>query len=157
MSFIEECPKAYSECMYVVSCIQCASPSVVIGLFLQCVYIPSLVSEVLKKYEDEFFEVVNAKYNLLKLKRKGVITQDIERRISATNDDEAKEILYDHLNHHGSLETLEKYCKVAIAADGYPNMQSLAEKIMKELSQGGWLKYIYTFIVYKIPLELKGI
>ena len=95
------------------------------------------MSEVLEKYEDEFFEVVSAKYNLLKLKRKGVITQDIERRISATNDDEAREILYDHLRHHGSVDTLSEFCKVAIAADGYPNMQRLAEKIMKELSQGG--------------------
>ena len=96
--------------------------------------------EILKKYEDEFFEVVNAKYNLLKLKRKGVITEDIERRISATNDDEAREILYDHLKLHGSLETLREYCKVTIAADGYPNMQRLAQMIMKELPQEGWFQ-----------------
>ena len=95
------------------------------------------MSEVLEKYEDEFFEVVNAKYNLLKLKRKGVITQDIERHISATNDDEGREILYEHLKVHGSLKTLDEYCKVAIAADGYPNMQRLADKIMKELQRGG--------------------
>ena len=95
------------------------------------------MSEVLEKYEENFFEVVVPKYNLLKLKRKGVITQDIERRISTTNDDEGKEILYDHLKQHSSEETLRKFCKVAIAADGYPNMQRLAEKIMNELSQGG--------------------
>ena len=114
---------------------------------MQCAYISSLVSEVLEKYEDEFFEVVNAKYNLFKLKHKGVITQDIERHISTANDYEAREILYDHLKLHGSLETLKEYCKVAIAADGYPNMQRLVEKMMKELSQGGWLKYIYTLIL----------
>ena len=96
------------------------------------------MSEVLEKYEDTFFKVVNAKYNLLKLKRKGVITQDIERRISATNDDEGREILFDHLKHHGSVDTLREFCKVAIAADGYPNMQKLAEKMMKDLTQGGW-------------------
>ena len=100
------------------------------------------MSEVLEKYEDTFFEVVNAKYNLLKLKRKGVITQDIERRISATNDDEGREILYDHLKHHGSVDTLSEFCKVAIAADGYPNMQKLGEKMMQELTQGGWFQYI---------------
>ena len=100
--------------------------------------VASLVPEVLTKYEDEFFQVVNAKYNLLKLVRKGVITQDIASRISATNDDEDREILYDHLKHHSSVDTLREYCKVAIAADGYPNMQKLAEKIMQELAQGGW-------------------
>ena len=100
------------------------------------------MSEVLEKYEDTFFEVVNAKYNLLKLKRKGVITQDIERRISATNDYEDREVLYDHLKHHSSLETLNEYCKVAIEASGYPKMQRLAVKMMKELTQGGWYQYL---------------
>ena len=99
-----------------------------------------LVTKVLTKYEDEFFQVVTAKYNLLKLVRKGVITQDIASRISATNDDEGREILYDHLKHHGSVDTLREYCKVASAADGYPNMQKLAEKIMREIPQGGWLQ-----------------
>ena len=92
------------------------------------------------KYEDEFFQVVTAKYNLLKMVRKGVITQDIASCISATNDDEGREILYDHLKHHGSVDTLREYCKVATAADGYPNMQKLAEKIMLEIPQGGWLQ-----------------
>ena len=112
------------------------------------------MSEILEKYEDEFFKVVNAKYNLLKLKRKGVITQDIEKRISATNDDEAREILYDHLKLHGSLKTLKDYCKVAISADGYPNMKRLAEKIMKELSQGGWLKsaFIQVFVAFSVVI-----
>ena len=108
------------------------------------------MSGVLEKYEDTFFEVVNAKYNLLKLKRKGVITQDIERRISATNDDEGREILYDHLKHHGSEDTLREFCKVAIAADGYPNMQKLGEKMMKELTQGGWFHYLCACSVYKM-------
>ena len=120
--------------------------------FAMCVHPILIASEVLEKYEDEFLEVVNAKYNLLKLKRKGVITQDIERRISATNDDEAREILYDHLKLRSSLETLKDYCQVAIAADGYPNMQRLADKIMKDLSQGGWLKYICTFIQVFVAL-----
>ena len=95
------------------------------------------MSEVLEKYEDEFFEVVNAKYNLLKLVHKRVITQDIERRISATNDDEAREILFAHLKLHGSKNTLMVFCDVAIAADGYPNMQRLAQNIMMELTQRG--------------------
>ena len=92
------------------------------------------------KYEDEFFQVVNAKYNLLKLVRKGVINQDIASRISAANDDEGREILYHHLRHYSSVDTLREYCKVAIAANGYPNMQKLAEKIMPELPQGGWFQ-----------------
>ena len=112
------------------------------------------MSNVLEKYEDTFFEVVNAKYNLLKLKRKGVITQDIERRISATNDDEGREILYDHLKHHGSEGTLREFCKVAIAADCYPNMQKLGEKMMKELPQGGWFQYICAVYMSKVCICL---
>ena len=94
--------------------------------------------EVLEEYEDEFFQVVHAKYNLLKMVRKNVITQDIASRISATNDDEGREILYDHLKQHGSVHTLREFCEVAIAADGYPNMQKLAEKMAQVLPRDGW-------------------
>ena len=98
------------------------------------------VPEVLKEYEDEFIQVVYPKFKLLKLVRKKVITQDIETRISATNDDDGKEILYRHLKYHGSVHSLREYCEVAMEADGYPNMQKLAEKIMQRLSQGGWFQ-----------------
>lgn len=98
------------------------------------------MSEVLEKYEDEFCRVVNAKCMLLKLIRKGVITQDLERHITTSSDADGREILYDHLKHHGSVDTLREYCKVAMTADSYPLMQKLAEKIMHELSLGGWFQ-----------------
>ena len=101
--------------------------------------LPFSVSKVLKKYEDEFVRAVNAKHNLLKLMCKGVVTQDIATRITATNDYDGKEIFYDHLKYNGSVDTLMEFCKVAIAEDGYPNMQKLAEEVVKELPpQGGW-------------------
>ena len=108
------------------------------GLFLCHAAWLSSVPEVLEEYEDEFFQVVHAKYNLLKLVRKNVITQEIASRISAANDDEGREILYDHLKHHGSVHTLREFCEVAIAANGYPNMQQLAERMVQELSRHGW-------------------
>lgn len=95
------------------------------------------MSAVLKKYEDDFFQVVDAKCNLLQLMRKGVITQDLERRITASNDAVGREILFDHLKHHSSVDTLREYCKVAFETIGYPNMQKLVEKILFELPQGG--------------------
>ena len=118
--------------------VACFDPS---GTLMWALSLPAAlpsVPEVLKEYEDEFFQVVYPKYNLLKLVRKEVITQDIATRISATNDDEGKEILYHHLKHHGSVHSLREFCEAAMAADGYPNMQKLAEKIMQRLSQGGW-------------------
>lgn len=93
------------------------------------------VSEILERYEEEFIEAVHAKHNLLKLKRKKVIPPDILTKIENVNDDEAKEILYDHLKSHGTVETLREYCEVAGKADGYPIMQRLAEKMEKELPQ----------------------
>ena len=115
--------------------------------------LPSLVSVVLQKYEDEFCEVIEAKCNLLQLVRKGVITQDIERRIIASNDADGREILFDHLKHHSSVEALLEYCKVAYKATGYPNMQKLAEKIMSELPQGGW----FEISVYQCPVHVFSI
>ena len=115
--------------------------------------LPSLVSVILKKYEAEFFEVIDAKCNLLQLVRKGVITQDIERRITASNDADGREILFNHLKHHSNLDALREYCKVAFETTGYPNMQKLAEKIMSELPQGGW----FQLSVYQYPVHVFNI
>ena len=108
---------------------------------------------VLEEYEDEFFQVVHAKYNLLKLVRKNVITQDIASRISATNDDEGREILYDHLKHHGSVRTLREFCEVAIAADGYPNMQKLAERMVQKLPRNGWFSHLHNSVCMCVVCE----
>ena len=97
----------------------------------------SSVPEVLKEYEDEFFQVVHPKYNLLKLVRKKVITEDIASHIKATTGDEGRELLYHHLKHHSSVQTLREFCEVAIAANGYPNMQKLAEKMLHVIPTDG--------------------
>ena len=92
------------------------------------------VLQVLERYEDEFFEVVNAKkLNLLKLKRKKVITADLISKIESADDENAKEILFDHLKCNADMANLREYCEVVIAADGYPKMQQLGEKMLSEL------------------------
>ena len=101
---------------------------------------PFLVHMVLEKYEEDFFKCVNAKLWLRKLIRRGMITGIIKGDIESANDDEAREILFDHLKQNANVDTLKKYLKVAIAADGDPKMQSLGRKLMEELEQGGWLK-----------------
>ena len=90
---------------------------------------------VLEKYEENFFQCVNAKLHLCKLTRKGVITETFKEEIESANDDDAREILFGHLKCNADVATLKKYLKVAIAADGYPNMQSLGKKMMEELPQ----------------------
>ena len=103
--------------------------------FLLCNAAPtSLVTELLTKHESEFFSVVKARFSLRRLKRLGAITQDVMSHIdAATNDEDAQEILYEHLMDHANVDTLMKYCEVIIAADGYPNMQSLGRKMKEEL------------------------
>ena len=95
-------------------------------------------SQFLKTYEDEFFDVVSAKFSLLKLKRKGVISADVKADIQDANDDDAKEILYSHLESSATVNTLREYCNVATAAEGLPRMQKLGQKMLKRL--GGWLE-----------------
>ena len=94
---------------------------------------PVSVSKLLKKHDTEFFEVVNPKLKLLKLKRIGVITEDVLSHIDTATNEDAQEILYDHLIHHADLDTLRKYCDVAIQAEGHPNMQALGKKMKEEL------------------------
>ena len=99
---------------------------------------PFSASHFFKTYEDEFVEVVNAKQSLLKLKHKGVISQTVRASIEATKDDEeATYLLLEHLEKNATVDTLREYCKVAIAADGYPRMQELGSKMMNALPPEG--------------------
>ena len=94
-------------------------------------------SEFLKSYETEFFEVVDPRLSLLRLVRKGVITEDVKSDIYTSSTKDAREVLYHHLAHHANVDTLREYCEVAIDAEDYPEMQSLGRKMMKELEQRG--------------------
>ena len=86
-----------------------------------------------------FLEVVKPKLSLLQLIHKGVISSDVKTAIESANDEDAKYILFEHLQKNATVDTLREYCKVAIAASGFPRMQELGRKIMDELSPGGWL------------------
>ena len=100
---------------------------------------PFPVTEILKKHETEFFSVVDARLSLRKLNRLQVITQDIMALINAATNDDAQEILYEHLTDRADMDSLLKYCEVIIAAEGYPRMQSLGMKMKEDLQcmQGG--------------------
>ena len=107
-----------------------------VGLLAYNAATPFSVSEFLRKHETEFFSVIDARLSLLRLKRKGVITQDVETRINAATNEDAQEILYDHLTRNANVDALKEYCEVAIAAKGHPNMQALGRKMKEELRQG---------------------
>ena len=100
---------------------------------------PFSASQFLKAYEDEFLDIVNAKQSLLKLKHKGVISQAVRKSIEDATDEDAKYLLFEHLEKNATLDTLREYCTVAIAANGYPRMQELGRKMMDSLSLGGGL------------------
>ena len=97
-------------------------------------------SQFLKEYEEDFFHFVNAKHSLLKLKHKGVISPDVKTSIDSVNDEDAKYILFEHLEKNATVANLREYCKVAIAAKGFPRMQALGRKMMEALPLGGWLE-----------------
>ena len=97
-------------------------------------------SQFLKEYEEDFFHVVNAKQSLLKLKHKGVISPDVKTSIDSANDEDAKYILFEHLEKNATVANLREYCKVAIAAKGFQGMQALGRKMMEALPLGGWLE-----------------
>ena len=104
---------------------------------------------VLDKYEKEFIQYVNAKLCLRKLIRKGVITDTIKGAIESANDDDSREILFDHLRRNANVDTLKKYLKVAIAAKGYPNMQALGRRMKEELQQGSRLELCDVLVLGK--------
>ena len=94
-------------------------------------------SQVLKKYEDEFLNVVDPKLHLPRLKHKKVITEALISKIETADSEDAKDILFEHLLHNADIAALTEYCKMAIAADAFPKMQKLGEKMLKELTVEG--------------------
>ena len=99
--------------------------------------LPFSALQFLKAYEDEFAEVVHAKQSLLKLKHKGVISPDVKTSIDGANEEDAKYLLFEHFEKNATVDSLREYCKVAIAADGYPRMQKLGRKMMETLPPEG--------------------
>ena len=95
-------------------------------------------SQFLKIYATTFLDVVNPKLSLLKLEHKGVISPDAATAIENANEEDAKYLLFQHLEKNATVDTLREYCKVAIAADGYPRMQEFGRKMMETLPLGGW-------------------
>ena len=98
---------------------------------------PFSVSRFLETYEGEFLEVVHPKLSLLKLNHKGVISSDVRTAIESANDEDAKDILFEHLQRHATVDTLKVYCDVAIAANGFPRMQEIGKKMMDALPPKG--------------------
>ena len=98
------------------------------------------VSQVLKKHEKTFFDVVNAKLNLLKLKRKKVLTENLTTRIESASNEDAKEILFDHLSCNADMAALREYCEMIIVAEAFPKMQKLGEEMLSELPPEGLLQ-----------------
>ncbi len=94
-------------------------------------------SQVLEKHEDEFFEVVDAKFKLRMLKRKKVISASLVEDIEASDSERAKELLFEHLHLNANAVTLREYCNMLSGADAYPKMQKLGQKMLHDLPPEG--------------------
>ena len=103
---------------------------------------------MLKKYEDEFFRVTNAKIKLLELKRKEVISEDLVMEIESADHEKARELLFEHLHRHANVAKLREYCRIAISADGFPKMQRLGEKMLHNLPPEGLLGLVSCVCVW---------
>ena len=62
-------------------------------------------------------------------------------QIESSDNKNAKEVLFHHLHRNADVAALREYCKMAVAADGFPNMQQLGEKMLSELPPEGVLEW----------------
>ena len=60
-------------------------------------------------------------------------------KIDAADDEGAKELLFEHLHCNADVDALKEYCKMAIAANAFPRMQKLGERMLNELELEGLL------------------
>ena len=86
-----------------------------------------------------FCEVVDAKFNVLELKRKEVIPNGLVTEIKNADDRTARELLFDHLSCHANVAKLREYCRFAISASAFPKMQDLGEEMLRNLPSEGLL------------------
>ena len=125
----------HSLCMYAFLC----TYSLYWWALLELCIPLNVESQVLKKYEDEFLNVVDPKLHLHRLKHKKVITEALISKIETADSEDAKYILLEHLLHNADVAALREYCEMAIAADAFPKMQKLGEKMLNELALAGML------------------
>ena len=83
--------------------------------------------------------MVDAKFNLLELKRKEVIPDGLVTKIENADDRTARELLFDHLSYHANVAKLREYCRIAISAGAFPKMQDLGEEMLRNLPSEGLL------------------
>ena len=105
-------------------------------MFRLCIFLAA-VSHILEKYEKEFFKVVDAKYFLLRLKRKMVIDGGLMAKIESTNDETAKELPFEHLKFNANVVALREYCEMISEAKAFPKMQKLGTQMLNELPPEG--------------------
>ena len=80
--------------------------------------------------------MVDAKLDLFLLIRKNVITENLKVQIESSDNRNAKEILFHHLRRNSDVAALRECCQMAVAADAFPNMQKLGQKMLSELLSG---------------------
>ena len=102
-------------------------------------YLSDAASDALKKHQDVFCELVDAKFNLLELKRKEVTPDGLVTKIENADDRTAREMLFEHLSYHANVAKLREYCRIAISAGAFPKMQDLGEKMLRNLPPEGLL------------------
>ena len=110
-------------------------------------YLSDAASDVLKTHQDQFFEAVDAKFNLLELKRKEVIPDGLAIRIETADDKSAREMLFQHLYRNANVATLREYCRIAKSAGAFPKMQDLGEKMLRDLPPEGLLGLVGVLLV----------
>ena len=126
------CQSSYAQYTCYKVCVQYNNGTLLLTSLLPAAS-PFSALQFLKTYEDEFFGVVNAKQSLLRLKREGVNSPDVKTSIEDANEENAKYLLFEHLEKNATADTLREYCKVAIAANGFPRMQELGRKMLNAL------------------------
>ena len=85
---------------------------------------------------------MDAKFNLLELKRKEVIPDGLVTKIDNADDRTARELLFEHLHCYADVAKLREYCRITISKDGYPKMQALGKKMLHDLSPEGLLRLV---------------
>ena len=83
--------------------------------------------------------MVDAKLNLLELKRKEVIPDCLVTKIENADDKMAREVLFEHLYHNANVVTLREYCKIAMSVSAFPRMQALGKTMLCALPPEGLL------------------
>ena len=94
---------------------------------------------ILVEVKRDFMRYVDARAIAQKARIEEIIPEAVEIQINESkSSDEAKNVLFEHLQNQVTLEGLRRLCSIMIESKGYERMQMFGKGLLAKLEEVRW-------------------